>query len=107
MGPKQFSGVGGQVDFVRGARMSEGGKAIIALPSSVKGATSRIVPVLKEGAAVTTSRNDVDYVVTDYGIAELRGKTVRNRMKALIGIAHPAFQEMLERNAFEVYNVKL
>jgi 4-hydroxybutyrate CoA-transferase len=107
MGPKQFSGVGGQVDFVRGARMSEGGKAIIALPSSVKGATSRIVPVLKEGAAVTTSRNDVDYVVTDYGIAELRGKTVRNRMKALIGIAHPAFQEMLERNASEVYNVKL
>ena len=107
MGPKQFSGVGGQVDFVRGARMSEGGKAIIALPSSVKGQISRIVPVLKEGAAVTTSRNDVDYVVTDYGIAELRGKTVRNRMKALISIAHPAFQEMLERNAYEIYNVRL
>jgi 4-hydroxybutyrate CoA-transferase len=107
LGPKQFSGVGGQVDFVRGARMSAGGKAIIALPSSIKGQVSRIVPVLKEGAAVTTSRNDVDFVVTDYGVAELRGKTVRTRMKALISVAHPAFQEMLERNAYEIYNVKL
>ncbi len=107
LGPQQFSGVGGQLDFIRGARLSPGGKAIIALPASVKGQVSRIVPVLKEGAAVTASRNDVDYVVTNYGVAELRGKTVRNRMKALIAVAHPAFQEMLERNAYEIYNVKL
>ena len=104
---KQFSGVGGQLDFVRGARMSEGGKAIIALPSAAKGDISRIVPVLKEGAAVTTSRNDVDYVVTDYGIAALRGKTVQARMKALINVAHPAFREDLRRKARDIYHVSL
>ncbi len=79
----------------------------MTVPSSIKGQVSRIVSVLKEGAAITTSRNDVDYVVTDFGFAELRGKTVRNRMKALIAVAHPAFQEMLERNAYKIYNVKL
>lgn len=105
IGPKQFSGVGGQLDFVRGARMSEGGKAVIALPSTVKGGISRIVPTLKEGAAVTTSRNDVDYVVTDYGIASLKGKTVRDRMKALINIAHPSVREELQKKAYEVYRV--
>jgi len=105
IGPKQFSGVGGQLDFVRGARMSEGGKAVIALPSTVKGGISRIVPTLKEGAAVTTSRNDVDYVVTDYGIASLKGKTVRDRMKALINIAHPNVREELQKKAYEVYRV--
>jgi 4-hydroxybutyrate CoA-transferase len=107
LGPKQFSGVGGQLDFVRGARMSQGGKAIIALPSSARGGVSRIVPVLKEGAAVTTSRNDVDYVVTDFGIAALKGKTVRDRMKALIKIADPKFREDLSRKAYEIYHILL
>jgi len=107
LGPKQFSGVGGQLDFVRGARMSEGGKAVIALPSTAKGEVSRIVPTLKEGAAVTTSRNDVDYVVTDYGIASLKGKTVRDRMKALINIAHPSVREELQKKAYEIYHVLL
>jgi len=107
LGPQQFSGVGGQVDFVRGAKMSEGGKAVIALPSTAKNNVSRIVPVLKEGAAVTTSRNDVDYVVTEFGIAPLAGKTVRQRMKALTAITHPQFREELERKALEIYHVKL
>ncbi len=107
LGPRQFSGVGGQLDFVRGALMSEGGKAIIALPSTTKDGVSRIVPTLKEGAAVTTSRNDVDYVVTDCGLAALRGKTVRGRMKALIEVAHPRFQEELARKAREIYGVRL
>jgi 4-hydroxybutyrate CoA-transferase len=107
LGPQQFSGVGGQVDFVRGARMSEGGKAIIALPSTAKNNFSRVVPALKEGAAVTTSRNDVDYVATEFGIASLAGKTVRQRMKALIEIAHPQFRGELERKAFEIYHIKI
>jgi 4-hydroxybutyrate CoA-transferase len=107
LGAQQFSGVGGQVDFVRGAKASEGGKAIIALPSTAnKGEVSRIVPTFKTGAAVTTSRNDVDYVVTDFGIAALAGKTVRDRMKSLINIAHPKFREELTRGAFEIYNLK-
>jgi len=106
LGPQQFSGVGGQVDFVRGARMSEGGKAIIALPSTAK-EFSRIVPVFKQGAAVTTSRNDVDYIVTDCGIAELAGKTIRQRMKAIIEIAHSNFREELARKAREVYNIRV
>ena len=107
LGAKQFSGVGGQLDFVRGARFSEGGKAIIALPSSAKGGISRIVPTLKLGAAVTTSRNDVDYVVTDFGIASLKGKTVRERMKSLINIAIPGAREELARKAFEIYHVMI
>jgi 4-hydroxybutyrate CoA-transferase len=106
LGARQFSGVGGQLDFVRGARLSEGGKAIIALPSSAKGA-SRIVPTLKTGAAVTTSRNDVDYVVTDFGIASLKGKTVRERMRSLINIAAPEAREELMRKAFEIYHVMI
>ncbi len=105
LGPKQFSGVGGQIDFVRGARMSEGGKAIIALPSTTKGGISRIVPTLKTGAAVTTSRNDVDYIVTDFGIAALKGKTVKERMKALINIADPAFKDELAKKAYEIYHI--
>ena len=107
LGPKQFSGVGGQLDFVRGARMSQGGKAVIALPSSAKGGLSRIVPTLKMGAAVTTSRNDVDYVVTDYDIAPLKGRTVRERMRALISAAHPDSREELARSAFEIYKVRV
>jgi 4-hydroxybutyrate CoA-transferase len=107
LGAKQFSGVGGQLDFVRGARLSEGGKAIIALPASAKGGVSRIVPTLKTGAAVTTSRNDVDYVVTDFGIASLKGKTVRERMRSLINIAAPEAREELTRKAFEIYHVMI
>jgi 4-hydroxybutyrate CoA-transferase len=106
LGPKQFAGVGGQLDFVRGARQSEGGKAIIALPSTARD-VSRIVPALKAGGAVTTSRNDVDYVITEYGIAALRGKTVRERMKALIDIADPSFREDLTQKAFEIYHVSI
>ena len=99
IGSRQFSGVGGQVDFVRGASRAKGGKAIIAMPSTT-GKTkkiSKIVALLDEGAAVTTSRNDVDYVVTEYGIAALKGKTLRQRAEALIKIAHPDFRaELIE-----------
>lgn len=100
IGHKQFSGVGGQVDYVRGASLSKGGKSIIAMPSTAsKGKISRIVPLITEGSAVTTSRNDVHYVVTEYGIANLKGKTLRQRAEALIDIAHPDFRDEL-RNAF-------
>lgn len=97
IGYKQFSGVGGQVDFVRGAAMAKDGISIIAMPSTAgRGKVSRIVPVLDEGAAVTTSRNDVHYIVTEYGIASLRGKTLKDRAKALINIAHPDFRDELK-----------
>jgi 4-hydroxybutyrate CoA-transferase len=107
IGARIYSGVGGQVDFVRGSKMSEGGKGFIALPSITQNGISRIVPVLKEAAAVTTSRNTVDYVATDFGVASLRGKTVRARMKELINIAHPKFREELEKSAFEIYHIRL
>ena len=98
VGLKQISGVGGQVDFVRGAAMSAHGKSIIAMPSTAaKGTVSKIVPLLDEGAAVTTSRNDVDYIVTEYGIAHLKGRTLRQRAHALIEIAHPDFRPELIR----------
>jgi 4-hydroxybutyrate CoA-transferase len=97
IGFKQISGVGGQVDFIRGAAFSKGGRAIIAMPSTAaKGTVSKIVPLLDEGAAVTTSRNDVDYVITEYGIAHLKGHTLRDRARALINIAHPDFQDGLK-----------
>jgi acyl-CoA hydrolase/GNAT superfamily N-acetyltransferase len=93
---KLFSGIGGQVDFVRGASKSRGGKAIIALPSTARGDTvSRIQPVLEEGASVVTSRGDVRYVVTEYGIADLWGKSIRERAMSLIEIAHPDFRAEL------------
>ena len=96
IGKQQISGVGGQVDFVRGAAMAKNGKSITAMPSTAAGGTvSRIVVSLSEGAAVTTSRNDVDYIVTEYGIAELKGKTLRERADALINIAHPNFRTEL------------
>lgn len=98
IGVKQFSGVGGQVDFIRGANLSRGGKSIIAMPSTAaKETLSRIVPFLDKGAAVTTSRNDIHYVVTEYGIAELKGKSLKERARALINIAHPKFRgELIE-----------
>ena len=95
-GLRQISGVGGQVDFVRGANLSKGGRAIMAMPSTTgKGKISKIVPFLDQGSAVTTSRNDVNYVVTEYGIAQLRGKSLRKRAEALIEIAHPDFRAEL------------
>jgi acetyl-CoA hydrolase len=97
IGSRLFSGFGGQVDFIRGATRSKGGKPIIALPATAKkGELSRIVPFLKQGAGVTTSRGDVHYVVTEFGIAELYGKSIRQRAKALIDIAHPKFREELD-----------
>lgn len=93
VGLKQISGVGGQVDFIRGAAMAKHGISILAITSTAaKGKISKIVPFLDEGAAVTTSRNDIDYVVTEYGIAHLKGKTLRQRAQALIRIAHPDFR---------------
>ena len=98
IGSLQFSGVGGQVDFIRGASRSKGGKSILAFPSTAGGGKySRIVSRLDEGAAVTATRNDVHYIVTEYGIANLRGKSIRERARALINIAHPNFREQLER----------
>lgn len=100
IGSKQFSGVGGQVDFVRGASRSRNGKAIIALPSTAAGGKiSRITCELDKGAAVTTTRNDVHYVVTEYGVAELRGKSLRERAKALIAVSHPDFRVSLAAEA--------
>jgi acyl-CoA hydrolase len=100
IGPKIYSGFGGQVDFVRGAAASKGGKPIIALPSTAKdGTVSRIVPQLKQGAGVVTTRADVHVVVTEFGIAWLHGKNLQQRAEALIAIAHPAFQTELERVA--------
>jgi acyl-CoA hydrolase len=96
IGHRFYSGIGGQVDFIRGAAKSKGGKPIIALPSRAKkGTISRIAVKLSEGAGVVTTRGDVHYVVTEYGIAYLHGRNVRNRALALIGIAHPEFREEL------------
>ena len=95
-GLRQISGVGGQIDFVRGANMSKGGRAIMAMPSTTgKGKISKIVPFLDPGSAVTTTRNDVNYVITEYGIAQLRGKSLRQRAEELIRIAHPDFRDAL------------
>jgi len=97
-----YSGFGGQVDFIRGAAHSKGGKPIIALPSTAKnGEMSRIVPFLKKGAGVVTTRADVMYVVTEYGVAYLHGKNLKERTEALINIAHPAFRDELLREAKE------
>ncbi len=102
MGSKFYSGYGGQLDFIRGAARSEGGKPIIALPSTAKENTiSRIATQLTQGAGVTTSRGDVHYVVTEYGVADLYGRTVRERVQALINIAHPKFRDELEEYALQ------
>ncbi len=97
IGMKMYSGVGGQMDFIRGASLSDGGKAIIALPSVTKSGAGRIVPFLKQGAGVVTTRAHAQYVVTEYGIAELYGKTLKQRAKALVDIAHPGHREDIER----------
>jgi acetyl-CoA hydrolase len=106
IGTKIFSGIGGQVDFIRGAAHSEGGKPIIALPSITKeGTVSRIVPQLKPGAGVVTSRGDVHYVVTEYGVAQLFGKTLKERARELIRIAHPKFRDELTSYAKETRHI--
>ncbi|MCK4448305.1 MAG: acetyl-CoA hydrolase/transferase family protein [Candidatus Marinimicrobia bacterium] len=100
IGTRIYSGFGGQVDFIRGAAQSKGGKPIIALSSTAKGGNiSKIVPTLKVGAGVVTTRADVHYVVTEHGIAYLHGKNLRQRAEALINIAHPDFRPMLEEEA--------
>ncbi|MFN8633249.1 MAG: acetyl-CoA hydrolase/transferase C-terminal domain-containing protein [Chloroflexota bacterium] len=102
IGTRFYSGVGGQMDFMRGAALSCGGKPIIALPSTARGrAVTRIVPILKEGAGVVTSRAHVHYVVTEHGVAYLHGRSIRERAQALIGIADPAFREELARYAHD------
>lgn len=97
IGSRMYSGVGGQMDFIRGASLSDGGKAIIALPSTTKKGDSRIVPFLKKGAGVVTTRSHVQYVITEYGIANLCGKTLRQRQDELVRIAHPDHRERIER----------
>lgn len=101
IGTRQFSGIGGQMDFMRGAALSEGGKPIIALTSRTNKGVNRIVPFLKQGAGVVTTRGHIHYVVTEHGIAYLFGKNLRERAKELINIAHPDDREMLEKEASE------
>ncbi len=101
IGTYQYSGVGGQMDFIRGASLSEGGKAIIAMPSSTKNGGSKITPFLKQGAGITTTRAHVHYVATEYGVVNLFGKSLQQRAKALISIAHPDHRESLDEKAFE------
>jgi acetyl-CoA hydrolase len=104
IGPKLYSGVGGQLDFIYGASRSNDGVPIIALPATAKaGQISRIVPLLKHGAGVVTSRNHVRYVVTEHGVADLYGKTIRQRAQALINVAAPEFREELKRAAKELH----
>ncbi len=106
IGSKFYSGIGGQVDFIRGAAHSEGGKAIIAIPSTTKDEKiSRIVTALKPNAGVVTSRGDVRYVVTEYGVAHLFGKSIQERAKALIEIAHPKFRDELTEFAKKTYHI--
>lgn len=100
IGNYQYSGVGGQMDFIRGASLSEGGKAIIAMPSITNKGISKIVPYLKEGAGVTTTRAHVHYIATEYGVVNLYGKNLKQRAQALISIAHPDHREQLEKEAF-------
>jgi acyl-CoA hydrolase len=94
IGTKHMSGTGGQVDYVRGACQSKGGKSFIAFSSTTKG-LSKIRSTLTEGAIVTTSKNDVDYIVTEYGIAHMRGESLASRARQLIAIAHPDFRDEL------------
>jgi acyl-CoA hydrolase len=101
IGTYQYSGIGGQMDFIRGAALSEGGKPIIALPSVTKSGISRIVPLLKQGAGVVTTRGHIHWVVTEYGVVNLYGKNMEQRAKLLCHIAHPDHRDMLEKAAHE------
>ena len=104
IGGKMYSGVGGQMDFIRGASLSPGGKAIIALPSVTKRGESRIVPFLKQGAGVVSTRAHVQYIITEYGIADLYGKTLKQRAAEMLKIAHPNHQEWIEKEYFNLVN---
>jgi 4-hydroxybutyrate CoA-transferase len=107
VGTTQISAVGGQVDFVRAASISKGGRSIIAMASTAAGGeVSKIVPMLDAGAVVTTSRNDVEYIITEYGIANLRYHTVRDRARMLINIAHPKFRDSLIEAFEKRFNAK-
>lgn len=103
IGMKMYSGVGGQIDYVRGAFMSLNGKSIIVLPSVTKDGKSKIVPYLKTGAGIVTTRAHVQYVVTEYGIADLRAKNFDQRRKMLINIAHPDHRERIDREFYEIW----
>ncbi|RYC50594.1 acetyl-CoA hydrolase/transferase family protein [Flagellimonas olearia] len=104
IGSRQFSGVGGQMDFIRGASLSDGGKPIFAMPSITNKGLSKIVPYLKQGAGVTTTRAHVHYVATEHGVVNLYGKNLKQRAQALISIAHPDHREALEKAAYERFN---
>jgi acyl-CoA hydrolase len=105
IGSRMYSGVGGQMDFIRGAAHSEGGKPVIALPSITKKGESRIVPTLKVGAGVVTTRAHVHWVVTEYGAINLHGMNLGQRAKALTALAHPDHREDLERSLHELKEV--
>ena len=107
IGTYQFSGIGGQMDFMRGAALSEGGKPIMAISSRTNQGIPRIVPFLKQGAGVVTTRGHIHYVCTEYGTVNLYGKSLRERAKALIGISHPDDREMLEKAAFERFKCEI
>ncbi len=107
IGTKIYSGVGGQMDFIRGSALSEGGKPIIALPSTTNKGVSRITSMLNPGAGVVTTRAHVHYIVTEYGVVNLFGLSIRERAKALINIAHPDHRERLAKEAYEMWNVKV
>ena len=101
IGTRIYSGTGGQLDFVKGARRSEGGKSVIALPSRTRKGKNKIVPVLASGAGVVTPRADAEWIVTEYGAVNLYGRSLQERAKLLTSIAHPDDREMLEQAAFE------
>ncbi|MCG8315565.1 MAG: hypothetical protein MI976_20335 [Pseudomonadales bacterium] len=108
LGTHIYSGVGGQFDFVLGSSLSENGRSILAFPSTASGGKySRIVPVLKLGSGVVTPRGNVDYIVTEYGVAHLKGKSLRDRAKALINISHPDFRETLCKEAYEFWKLSV
>ncbi|OYQ33143.1 4-hydroxybutyrate CoA-transferase [Flavobacterium cyanobacteriorum] len=104
IGSRMYSGVGGQMDFIRGAALSEGGKAIIALPATTKKGENKIVPFLKQGAGVVTTRSHVQYIVTEFGIADLYGKTLKQRARAMLEIAHPEHREAIDRAYFDMFS---
>ena len=106
IGARMYSGVGGQMDFIRGASLSVGGKAIIALPSITKNGESRIVPYLKQGAGVVSTRSHVQYIITENGIADLYGKTLKQRVTEMVKIAHPDHQEWIDKEYYNLVNGK-
>jgi len=107
IGTKIFSGVGGQMDFIRGAALSKGGKPIIALPSATNKGISRITSMLKPGAGVVTTRAHVHYIVTEYGVAEMWGRSIQERARAMVNIAHPDHREQLMKEAFEIWKIRI